>query len=115
VPKRSDANRAAGDCLGLTVLSSAVLGVLLLISGSEQNPGPIVDVENTVRLICTGCSRNLKSGTQCELYGRWYHYSCGNVKALVAERENWNCVKCMTEKVRMLQKELQTRCGRLMS
>jgi FtsZ-binding cell division protein ZapB len=29
------------------------------------------------------------------------------VKALAAERENWNCDKCTTEKVRMLQEELQ--------
>jgi hypothetical protein len=29
------------------------------------------------------------------------------VKAQVAERENWNCDKCRTEKVRMLQEELQ--------
>jgi hypothetical protein len=29
------------------------------------------------------------------------------VKALAAERENWNCDKCRTEKVRMLQEELQ--------
>jgi hypothetical protein len=84
-----------------------VLAVLLIIGGTEQNPGPVVEVENTVRLICTGCSRNLKSGFQCELCGRWYHYSCGNVKALAAERENWNCDKCRTERVRMLQEVLQ--------
>jgi predicted RNase H-like nuclease (RuvC/YqgF family) len=29
------------------------------------------------------------------------------VKAQAAERENWNCDKCRTEKVRMLQEELQ--------
>jgi hypothetical protein len=84
-----------------------VLAVLLIIGGVEQNPGPVVEVENTVRLSCTGCGRNLKSGIQCELCGRWYHYSCGNVKAQAAERENWNCDKCRTEKVRMLQEELQ--------
>ena len=66
-----------------------------------------MEVENTVKLSCTGCGRNLKSGIQCELCGRWYHYSCGSVKAQAAERENWNCDKCRTEKVRMLQEELQ--------
>jgi hypothetical protein len=55
----------------------------------------------------TECSRNLKSGMQCELCGRWYHYTCENVKALAVERENWNCDKCRTEKMRMLQEELQ--------
>jgi hypothetical protein len=31
----------------------------------------------------------------------------GSVKVQAAERENWNCDKCRTEKVRMLQEELQ--------
>jgi len=84
-----------------------VLAVLLVIGGVEQNPGPVVEAENTVRLLCTGCGRNLKSGIQCELCGRWYHYSCGSVKAQAAERENWNCDKCRTEKVKMQQEELQ--------
>jgi len=107
VSRRGDANRTAGDCLGLMVLSSMVLTVLLVIGGVEQNPGPVVEVENTVRLLCTGCGRNLKSGIQCELCGRWYHYSCGSVKAQAAERENWNCDNCRTEKVKILQEELQ--------
>jgi hypothetical protein len=47
------------NCLGLTVLSYVVLAVLLIIGGVEQNPGPVVEVENTVRLLCTGCRRNL--------------------------------------------------------
>jgi len=41
--------------------------------GIEQNPGPVVEVENTVRLLCTGCGKNLKSGIQCGLCGLWYH------------------------------------------
>ena len=47
---RGDANGTAGDCLGLTVLSSMVLAVLLLIGGVEQNPGPVVEMEIIVRL-----------------------------------------------------------------
>ena len=42
----------------------------------EVNPGP---VQNIVQVLCSGCDRKLKSGTQCESYGRWYHNSCGNV------------------------------------
>jgi hypothetical protein len=88
-----------------------VLAVLLIIGGVEQNPGPFVEVENTVRLFCSGCGKNLKLGIQCDLCGRWYHYSCGSVKAKAAERdreiENWNCDKCRTEKVRILQEDLQ--------
>jgi hypothetical protein len=55
----------------------------------------------------TGCGRNQKSGIQRELCGRWYQYSCGNVKVQVAEREIWNGDKCRTEKWRMLQEEVQ--------
>jgi len=64
-------------------------------------------VENTVKFLCSGCGRNLQSGIKCELYERWYHYNCGSVKDQGAERENWSCEKCRTEKVRMLQVELQ--------
>jgi len=53
----------------------------------EQNPGPVLEVENTVRLLCTGCGRNMKSGIQCDLCGRWCRYSCGRLKAQAAERE----------------------------
>jgi len=90
-----------------------VLAVLLVIGGVEQNPGPVVEVENTVRLSCTRCNRNLRSGIQCELCERWYHYSCGSVKAQTAERKNWNCDKCRTEKVRVLQEELQNALGQI--
>jgi carbonic anhydrase len=37
-----------------------------------------------------------------------YHYSCGSVKAQAAERENWNCEKCKTEKWRLLQEDLKS-------
>jgi hypothetical protein len=67
--RRGDAIAMSGDYLGLTVLSSIVLAVLLIISGVEQNPGPGVEVENAVRLSCTGCGKNLKSDIQCELCG----------------------------------------------
>ena len=46
-------------------------------------------------------------GIQFELCGRWYHYSCRSVKAHADERMNWNCDWCRTEKVRMLQEDLQ--------
>ena len=39
VSRRGDAIRTAGDCLGLTVLSSVVLAVLLVSGGVGQNPG----------------------------------------------------------------------------
>ena len=87
MPRRGDANRNTGGCLGLTAPCSMILTVLLMIGGTEQNPGTVVELENTVQLLCTGCGRNLNSGIQCELCGRWYNYSCGSVKAQAAERE----------------------------
>ena len=70
VPRRGDADGKTDEHLALTVLSSAVLAMLLIIGGVDQNPGPVGEVQNTVRLLCTGCGRNLKSGIQCELCGR---------------------------------------------
>jgi hypothetical protein len=84
-PRRSEANRNVGDCLVLTLPSSLVLAVLLVIGGVEQNPGPVAGGQMTMQLLRTGCDRNLKSGIQCELCGRSYHYTCGNVKVPVAQ------------------------------
>jgi len=47
---RGDFNGTSGACLVITVLRSMVLALLLVIGGAEQNPGPVVEVENTVRL-----------------------------------------------------------------
>jgi hypothetical protein len=46
--RHGDTIGTSGGYLGLTVLSSMVLAVLLIIGGVEQNPGPDVEVENTV-------------------------------------------------------------------
>jgi hypothetical protein len=54
--------------MGSMILCAAVLATLLVIGGVELNPGP---VENIVQLLCSGCDRNLKSGTLCETCGRW--------------------------------------------
>jgi hypothetical protein len=89
------------------VLSSMVLAVLLVIGGVEQNPGPVMEVESIIQLVCTGCSRNLRSGIQCELCGRWFHYSCGNVNAQMAGREKWSCERCKADRFRKLQEDLQ--------
>ena len=98
MPRRGDANGVTGNCVGLTMLSATVLAALLMIGGIEQNPGFVEEVENTVRVLCTGCGRNLKSGIQCELCGRRFHYSCGSMQIQAAERDNWNCEKCRTER-----------------
>jgi hypothetical protein len=93
-PRRGEANRATGICLGLMVLSSTVLAALLVIGCVEQNPGPVVQALSITQRVCTGCSKNLRSRIQCELCGRCYHYSCGNVKAQIPGREKWSCEKC---------------------
>ena len=67
--------------MGPMILCAAVLATLSVIGGVELNPGPS---ENIVQVLCSGCDRNLKSETQCDSCGRWYHNSCGNVKFQVA-------------------------------
>jgi len=66
--------------LGTLVLYAAALAVLLVIGGVQQNPGPSVEAESIMQVLCSGCERNLKSGTQCDMCGHWFYNSCGNVK-----------------------------------
>jgi len=68
--------------MGPMSLCAAVLIAFLVIGGVELNPGPVESIE---QVLCSGCDRNLKSGTQCESCGRCYHNSCENVKFQVAE------------------------------
>jgi len=72
---------------GPMILCTVVLANLFIIGGVQLNPEP---VESIAQVLCSGCDRNLKSGTQCEPCGRWYHNSCGNVKFQVAESGKWN-------------------------
>jgi hypothetical protein len=92
--KPADDIGTTGKCLDFNILSLLILAVFLVIGGIKQNPGPAAELENTVRILCSGCGRNLKSGIQCELCVRWCYYSCGNVKSQTAEREKWCCEKC---------------------
>jgi len=62
---------------GTYELSATVIATLLITGAVELNPGPD---ETSVQVLCNGCDRILKSGTQCVSCGRWYHKSCGNVK-----------------------------------
>ena len=72
--------------MGSIMSCATLLASLLMIGGVELNPGP---VDNIVQVLCGGCDRILKSGTQCESCGRWYHNSCGNFKFQVAESGKW--------------------------
>ena len=49
----------------------------------------------------------LSHNMYCNQFVKYMYYSCGSVKAQAAERENWNCDKCRTEKLGMLQDKLQ--------
>jgi hypothetical protein len=80
--------------------------LLLVIGGVEKNPGPGVEAEKILQVVCSGCDRNLKSGTQCYPCGRWFHNSCGNVEAQVAESGKWTCDKCRSERLRLMEEKL---------
>jgi len=69
--------RGDKNIIGTMTLCTVVIATLLVIGGVELSPGP---VDNVVKVLCSGCDKNLKSGTQCDSCGRWYHNSCGNVK-----------------------------------
>jgi hypothetical protein len=74
------------------------LAVLLVIGGVKKNG---VEAEKTSR-----CDRNLKSGTQCNTCGHWFHNSCGNIKAQVVESRKWIWNRCGSERFRLLEEKL---------
>jgi len=94
-------------CLGTMILSATTLAVLLVIGGVETNPEPGVETQKIMHVFCSGCDRILKSGTQCDTCGHWFHNSCGNVKAQVADSRKWVCDKCRLKRPRELQEKLQ--------
>jgi hypothetical protein len=81
----SNINGQVRSYLANSCLCAAVLAILLVVGGMEQNPGPGVEVESFMQVMCSGCERILKSGTRCDTCGRWFHNSCGNVKAQLVE------------------------------
>jgi len=90
--------------MGPMILCAEVLAALLMIGGLKLNPGR---AENIVKFLCSVCDRNLKSGTQCESCGRWYHNSGGNAKFQVAESGQWNCDRWRFERLRVLEEKLR--------
>jgi len=50
-------------------MCAASLATYLVIGGKEQNPGPGMEGENIMQILCSGCERFLKSGTRCEMCG----------------------------------------------
>jgi len=93
-------------CLG--TLCATTLAVLLVIGGVEKNPGPGVQAEKIMQVLCSWCDRNLKSGTQSDMCGHWFHNSCGgNVKVQVVKSGKWICDKCRSDRLRLLEEKLQ--------
>ena len=78
----------------MLILSAATLAVLLVIGGVEKNPGQGVESEKIIRVLCSGCDKILKSGTQCDTCERWFHNSCRNVKTRAVEGGKWLCDTC---------------------
>ena len=87
-----------------TYLCAAVLAVLLVIGIVEQNPGPGVEGES---LSCSGCDNSLKSGTQCDTCGSWFHNGCGNVKAQLRDSRKGSCEKCKWDRLCLLEEKLK--------
>jgi len=48
---------------------ATTLAVLLIIGGVEKNPGPGVQAEKIMHVLCSGCDRNPKLGTHCDMCG----------------------------------------------
>ena len=89
------------------ILCSTTLAALLVIGGVELNPGPVIETKKITRVLCNGCEKILKSGTQCDTCGNWFHNSCGNVKTMAAESGKWTCDNCRSERLRHLENKLQ--------
>ena len=85
------------------MLCGAALTKLSMTGGVEQNPGPEMDGESIIQVLCSGPHRILKSGKRCETCGRWYLNSCGNV----AESGKKNSYRCRSERIQLLEEELQ--------
>ena len=73
-----------------------------------SGPSSIIrDWRSGAKPLCSGCDRNLKSKTQGQSCGRWCRNSCGNVKIQTAESGKWNCDRCRSERLRVLEEKLR--------
>jgi len=85
------------------ILCATTLAVLLVIGGEEKNPGPGMEAEKSLQILCSGCNRNLKFITHYNTCGPWFHKSCVDVKAQVEERVKWTCDRCRPERLKLLE------------
>lgn len=92
--------------LGANYTAYSSFGYIFRIGSMEQNPGPGIDGDSMIQVLCSGCERILKSRNRCETGGHWYNNSSGNVKALAAESGIWKCNKCRSERLQLLEEKL---------
>ena len=94
------------SCLGTMILCATTLAVLLVVGGVEKSPGPGVEAEKFVQVVCSGCDRNLISGTPCNTFERFFLSSVtaeGMLKVKLVESGKWTCDKCRSERLRLLE------------
>ena len=53
-------------CLGTMIVSATSSAVVLVIGGVQKNPGHGVEAGKIMQVLCSGCDRNLKSGTRVD-------------------------------------------------
>jgi hypothetical protein len=93
-------------CLEIMILCATTLAVLLVIGRVEKNPGLVWRLRKFCKF-CTASATEILNRKQCNTCGRWFHNSCGNVNAQVAESGKWTCDKCRSERLRLLEEKLQ--------
>jgi hypothetical protein len=67
----------------MILCATTLVAVILVIGGVEKNPGPGVEAENIVQVVCSGCDRNLKP----ELHVT--RVDAGSVTAVVMLKLKW--------------------------
>jgi hypothetical protein len=87
-----DSNGPELSYAGNVLLCAAVLAALLVIGGVELNPGPGLEAENRLQILCSG---------------RWFHKSCGNVKVQMTDSGKRNCDRCRWDRLCQLEVELE--------
>jgi hypothetical protein len=98
--------------IGNMILCAVALAALLPIGGEEQNPGPGVEAETTVQVLCSGCKRILKYGSMRQLWmlvsqQQWLKWlTAGNGAAIgvngtgfISWRKNWKML-CNKSRIR---------------
>jgi hypothetical protein len=85
------------------------------IGGMEQNPGPGIEGESIIQLLCSGCDRILKSGTRCETCDRWYNNSCGNGKVKWQKAGRGTAIRVDMKGFNYFKRNCKTLSSKLMS